>query len=80
MEIVREIMLQESTADYQLRGKTGSGLMESEHVGWFVGYKELNGNVYFFATNITGSTPEANGPKAREISLEILRELTSPIQ
>ncbi len=72
--------MQESTTGYQLSGKTGSSFVGTEYVEWFVGYQESNGNVYFFATNITGPTPEANGPKAREISLEILQELTSPIQ
>lgn len=73
MEIVREIMIQESDASHQLHGKTGSGQMGNLSIGWFVGYEEVEGNVYFFALNITSSSPEAKGSKAREILLEIRR-------
>ena len=74
MEIVREIMTLESDAAFQLHGKTGSGQMGNLSVGWFVGYQEENGDVYFFALNIRSAGPEANGPKAKEILLDILQE------
>jgi beta-lactamase class D len=72
--LVKEIMLLEIDHAHQLRGKTGSGRMDSIYVGWFVGYEEVNGNVYFFATNITSTDPETDGPKARQILQEILKD------
>jgi beta-lactamase class D len=74
IDIVKEIMLLESEGPVQLRGKTGSGLMDALYVGWFVGYEEVDGNVYFFALNITSSSPEAKGSKAKEILLSILQD------
>ena len=76
IEIVRDIMILESDPAHQLSGKTGSGQMGNLSIGWFVGYEEKKGNVYFFALNITSSSPEANGSKARGILLEILRDET----
>lgn len=74
MEVVGEIMLLESDDHGRLRGKTGSGLMDTMHVGWFVGYMEMDSDVHFFAANITGPKAQANGAKAREILLNILQE------
>jgi len=73
MAIVREMMLVEADDLHQLSGKTGSGQVNSQYTGWFVGYEEVNGNIYFFATNITSSSSEAKGSKAREIMREILK-------
>jgi beta-lactamase class D len=76
MQIVREILVLEDTGDYRLSGKTGTGIPDTSYVGWFVGYLEENGNVYFFATNLESSlNPEAKGATAREITLEILQSL-----
>jgi beta-lactamase class D len=74
LDTVREMMILESTGTPPLRGKTGSGLMEGQRIGWFVGYQEVNGNVYFFATNIKGTGPAANGLQAKEILLNILHD------
>ncbi len=74
IEIVRDMMIFQTEPDNQISGKTGSGLMESRYVGWFVGYQEVRGNVFIFATNITSSSPEANGLKARDIALQILKD------
>lgn len=73
MEIVKEIMILEADNTHQLSGKTGSGQMSSFSVGWFIGYKEVNGNVYLFAADVTSPGPEAKGSKAKEILLEILQ-------
>jgi beta-lactamase class D len=74
-KIVREILILEQTDRYQLSGKTGSGLRTDDYIGWFIGYLEKNDNVYFFATNIQGPNPDAKGPTAREITLNILQSL-----
>lgn len=52
---VKEIMIVEQTPDYTIRAKTGwfgFGQPDQDQVGWYVGYVEQAGNVYFFATNI----------------------------
>ncbi len=51
-EIVKEIMVEKDTLGYVLRSKTGWGNQEGKEVGWYVGYYETAGNVYFFANCI----------------------------
>jgi beta-lactamase class D len=62
IELVKDIMIIERTPEYTLRGKTGWVTSTNPKVGWFVGYLEQNSNVYFFATNITMSSPK-DAPK-----------------
>ena len=73
MKIVKELLILEKANTYQLSGKTGSGQMGTFSIGWFVGYVEEKGDVYFFASNIVSPGSDANGFKAKEISLDILR-------
>jgi beta-lactamase class D len=76
IDIVKEIMAREQTPDYTLRGKTGGGQLESKQaIGWFVGYVETRGNVYFFATNIEGPTYVAIRDKRIELTKQILKSL-----
>ena len=77
MNIVKEILVLEKTESYQLSGKTGSVQRLTPLAGWFVGYLETKGNVYFFATNFESSSPDgfANGDTARKMSQNILRGL-----
>ena len=77
MNIVKEILVLDKTASYQLSGKTGSVQRITPHEGWFVGYLETQGNVYFFATNYETSSPDglASGDTARKISLDVLKGL-----
>ncbi len=70
IDIVKDIMIFEKTNEYVLRAKTGWGM----HIGWFVGYVERGGNVYFFANNI--DLLEAKDREARiQISKSILHDL-----
>lgn len=52
VDLVKDIMINEQTPDYVLRGKTGWATSVTPNIGWYVGYLEQNDNVYFFATNI----------------------------
>lgn len=55
-------------------GKTGTGIKDgNDIIGWFVGYVEKDGKRYFFATNIE-AVDNANGMKAKQISMSILKE------
>jgi beta-lactamase class D len=74
---VKNLIIQKTTANYQLSGKTGSTQRVATHIGWFVGYVEKGGNVYYFATNIESDNQDglANGETAKKISTDILRRL-----
>ncbi len=55
ISIVKDIMINEKTPDYTIRGKTGwfgFGNNLTPNIGWYIGYLEKAENVYFFATNI----------------------------
>lgn len=54
--IVKEIMLFEKTDQYALSGKTGWGIRDGNNNGWYVGFIEADGKVYFFATNVIPAT------------------------
>ncbi len=53
---IREIMLREQTEAYSLSGKTGWSIDGEKNNGWFVGFVERGGKVYYFATNVEPGT------------------------
>ncbi len=74
--IVKDILVLEKTPHYTLSGKTGGGtLAGGKSLGWFVGYVEAKGNVYFFATNIEGANYAAIRDRRIEVTKQILAEL-----
>jgi beta-lactamase class D len=77
MEIVRRVLILKDTSSYTLRGKTGWGEIDSVNYGWFVGWLEQSGNVYFFATCIEAPepAPESFSGARRAITETILRSL-----
>nr|AIA13557.1 Penicillin binding protein transpeptidase domain protein [uncultured bacterium] len=75
-EIVKDILILEKTPEYTLSAKTGGGsIAEGTYIGWFVGYVETKGNVYFFATNIEGASYPAIREKRIDVTKLILAEL-----
>ena len=75
-EIVKDILMLEKTPAYTLSAKTGGGpIDEGVNIGWFVGYLETGGNVYFFATNIEGQSYVEIREKRIELTKQILRTL-----
>lgn len=77
-QIGKEVMIEEKTADYTLRAKTGWADTKPTHVGWYVGYIETQGNVYFFATRLY--QPDAEpledfGAQRKLITRKILSDL-----
>jgi beta-lactamase class D len=66
IDIVKDIMINDQSSGYILRGKTGW----ADSTGWYVGYLEENGDVYFFANNIKIINDEDT--KAR---IEIVRDI-----
>ena len=76
--IGKEIMIEEKTATYTLRAKTGWADTKPNHVGWYVGYVETKGNTYFFATRLY--QPDAQqrdefSPQRKTITRKILADL-----
>ena len=72
---VKDAICLSSTDIFSLYGKTGTSRVEENDInGWFIGYVEENGKVYYFATNIQGNT-NATGSKATEITEYILSTL-----
>jgi bla regulator protein BlaR1 len=75
IEIVKGNITQSKTEETWFMGKTGSARQGGRSVtGWFVGCVDKQGNRYFFATNIE-ARDGANSGKAREITVNILRDL-----
>jgi beta-lactamase class D len=52
MRLTKDIMLYEQGADYKISAKTGWVQINGRAVTWFVGYVEVDNNVYYFATNV----------------------------
>jgi beta-lactamase class D len=52
IRIVKSIMVVEETPEYILRAKTGWAVRPERQHGWYVGWVETRGQVWFFATNI----------------------------
>ncbi len=78
LSIVKNIMIMEKTPDYTITGKTGwVGVADdvTPKIGWYVGYLEKGGNVYFFATNI--EIRNEKDPAARqELTRRCFKDLT----
>lgn len=55
---VKSIMINESTPDYTVRGKTGWADNVSPDVGWWIGWVERGGDPYIFAINLDITKPE----------------------
>ncbi|MCH5686637.1 penicillin binding protein transpeptidase domain-containing protein [Niabella sp. W65] len=52
MDIVKRVMITESTPAYTIRSKTGWTMAGGINTGWWVGYLQKQGHVYFFATRL----------------------------
>ncbi|HEV2765639.1 MAG TPA: penicillin-binding transpeptidase domain-containing protein [Pyrinomonadaceae bacterium] len=75
-DIVKDIMVQESTPEYKLSAKTGGGpRAEGVVIGWYVGYVETGGNVYFFAMNMDGPNYLAIRDRRIELTRRVLAHL-----
>ncbi|WXR60521.1 BlaR1 family beta-lactam sensor/signal transducer [Peptostreptococcaceae bacterium AGR-M142] len=74
IDSVKESVKLAQNKDAILFGKTGTTIIDDCDVnGWFVGWIEKNDNIYFFATNVEAKD-NANGLKAKEITLDILNK------
>ena len=52
IDILKNIIVLDSTESYIMRGKTGWGFEDKKDIGWLAGWIEKNDNTYFYAINI----------------------------
>lgn len=76
-KLVKGIMLDDQEVkEYKLYGKTGAANYDGMSYGWYVGWIELGGNVYFFATLIETPDPKKILTGGRKgITLAIFEDL-----
>ena len=76
--IVKRMMVMEDHDSYRLSGKTGLSNSHRVYKGWFVGYVETQGKVYFFATHLEPKKTldmDRFIPIRAEITLRALKKL-----
>ncbi|KJR97541.1 MAG: beta-lactamase [Desulfobulbaceae bacterium BRH_c16a] len=71
-DLLRKHMLVEQTPAYTIRAKTGWAQRVIPQVGWFVGYVESGGKVWFYATNIEIVKPDDSRFR-QEVTMEALK-------
>lgn len=60
VNILKEIMITKDTLGYVIRAKKGWGNLGKNDVGWYVGYLEKNGNVYYFSNCVQTESENLN--------------------
>lgn len=60
VDIVKNIMITKDTLNYIIRGKTGWGGHGDKDVGWYVGYIETKGQVYYFSNCVQTDSKTLN--------------------
>jgi len=72
-ELVQKIMIMEELSDYRLSTKTGWGMQDGQNVGWYIGYLEFKGKVYYFVNCIQSN--EFNNPDFARARVDIVRQI-----
>lgn len=78
IEILKNVMINESDQNYVLRGKTGWGWQNGLDAGWWVGYFEKDNNALFFATRLIKERIDKNPnfqKSRRSITEKIIADL-----
>ena len=76
--ILKDLMVAESTDQYVIRAKTGWTRAGGKDTGWWVGYIETIDNTYFFATRLIKKRTDINpnfGNCRKEITKRIFKAL-----
>ncbi len=76
MQAMKEIMVNETTPEYTLSGKTGWAVRNGNNYGWFVGWIETKGKVYFIATLVEPKNQEMVDDFAmarKTVTMEVMR-------
>lgn len=77
-DLLRKIMLTDSSASYKLYGKTGWGDQDSLAVLWFNGFVETAGKTYYVCLNATpkiGIDPATVTDKRKTLCVQALKEI-----
>ena len=75
VDILKNIIVLDSTSDHILRGKTGWGFEGNTNIGWLVGWIEKSDNVYIYAINVeTDKDNPRFAESRRAITEKILRD------
>lgn len=74
MDIVKRVMVSEKKDDYIIRSTTGWTMANQINTGWWVGYVEQKGDVYFFATRLIQDR-KFNRPDFSDCRKEITRKI-----
>lgn len=77
-QLMKKIMLIEENEDYRLSGKTGWAISGEKDIGWFAGFLETKGQIYFFATRIQPQPALEMNDFAmirKEVSMKAFRQL-----
>lgn len=78
LNILKTVMITETTTTYTIRSKTGWTRWEGKDIGWWVGYVTTKNDLYFFATRIIKKRTDANpgfGDCRKTITKSILQQL-----
>lgn len=78
MQAVKSIMLIEVTPGYSLSGKTGWAVRNGNNYGWFVGWLETDGKVFYIATLVEPNSQVAVTDFAaarKQVTMDVLRAL-----
>ncbi len=71
--LMKNIMIAEKTDKNEISGKTGWGVRQGNDNGWYVGYVEVNNEVFFFATNVEPKK-DFNIDNFNSVRLEVTKE------
>jgi beta-lactamase class D len=72
MQLVQRLMIVEEKPHYTIRAKTGWAMRINPQQGWYVGYVETNGQVWFFATNLE-IRKKGDDPFRKEVTMGALK-------
>lgn len=78
LDILKRVMITETTQQYTLRSKTGWTRIAGNDIGWWVGYVERKDNIYFFATRLTKKRSAQNpgfGDCRKSVTKAVLKQL-----
>jgi len=71
-DVVKDIMAQDKGADWVIRSKTGWAARVVPNIGWWVGWLERKGDVWFFACNIDMADP-GQAKARKEVVMAVLK-------
>jgi beta-lactamase class D len=78
MDIVKKIMIVEQNEQYTIGAKTGWTRENNTNTGWWLGYLESKGNVYYFATLLLQDRKNNRsdfGPCRKQIAKKVFESL-----